>query len=476
MACEHSLAVPDYDLIVIGAGAVGENVADYATKRGIRVAIVESELVGGECSYWACMPSKALLRSGHALRAVERLDGARQATTGSLNAPAVLARRDAFTSNWKDDDQVAWLNSAGIDLIRGRASVSGPGTIDVKGRTYTAKAVAIATGSIPVLPDVPGLIEAKPWSSREATSASSVPPRLLVVGGGVAGTELSTAWASLGSQVTLVARGALLDREEPVAGELVAKALGEIGVDVRLGLTPTRVDRDSAGIVSTELSDGTAVTSDEILITTGRRPNTIDLGLDTVGLVPGDWLAVDDTMLVTGTDWLYAAGDVNGRALLTHQGKYQARAAGEAIAARINGTSVRDEPWGDHVATADHAAVPHAIFTDPEVARAGLTESEARARGLNIRVVEYELGWVAGAKLHADGYEGRSKFVIDEDLQVIVGATFVGQDVAELLHAATIAIVGQVPLGRLWHAVPSYPTISEVWLRLLETYGRPSDH
>jgi dihydrolipoamide dehydrogenase len=476
MADEHSLTVPDYDLIVIGAGAVGENVADYATKRGIRVAIVESELVGGECSYWACMPSKALLRSGHALRAVERLDGARQATIGSLNAPAILARRDAFASNWNDDDQVAWLNSAGIDLLRGRARISGPGTIDVDGRSYTATAVAIATGSIPVLPDVPGLPEAKPWSTREATSASSVPPRLLVVGGGVAGTELATAWASLGSQVTLVARGALLDREEPVAGELLAKALRDIGVDVRLGLTTTRVHRDSAGIVSTELSDGRIVTSDEILITTGRRPNTIDLGLDTVGLVPGDWLTVDDTMLVAGTDWLYATGDVNGRALLTHQGKYQARAAGEAIAARINGTAVHDEPWGDHVATADHAAVPHVIFTDPEVARAGLTESEARARGLNIRVVEYDLGWVAGAKLHADGYEGRAKFVIDEDLQVIVGATFVGQDVAELLHAATIAIVGQVPLGRLWHAVPSYLTISEVWLRLLETYGRPSDH
>jgi dihydrolipoamide dehydrogenase len=226
--------------------------------------------------------------------------------------------------------------------------------------------------------------------------------------------------------------------------------------------------------VSTELSDGTIVTSDEILITTGRRPNTLDLGVEAIGQAPGEWLAVDDTMLVTGTDWLYAVGDVNGRALLTHQGKYQARAAGEVIAARINGTPVHAEAWGDHVATADLAAVPQVIFTDPEVARAGLTEAGARAHGLTVRAVEYELGWVAGAKLHADGYEGRAKFVIDEDRQVIVGATFVGQDVAELLHSATIAIVGQVPLQRLWHAVPSYPTISEVWLRLLETYGRPS--
>jgi pyruvate/2-oxoglutarate dehydrogenase complex dihydrolipoamide dehydrogenase (E3) component len=464
---------PDFDLIVIGAGPVGENVADYAVKRGIRVAIVEAELVGGECSYWACMPSKALLRSGHALRAVERLDGARQAATRRLDVPAVLARRDAFASGWKDDDQVGWLNSVGIDLLRGHARITGRGTIDIDGRTYTAKAVAVATGSVPVLPDIPGLLEASPWSTREATSASSVPERLLVVGGGVAGTELATAWASLGSRVTLVARGPLLDRDEPFAGELVAQSLKEIGVDVRIGITPTRVDRDQTGVVTTRLDDGTIVTSDEILITTGRRANTSDIGAETVGLVPGEWLPVDDTMLVAGTDWLYGVGDVNGRALLTHQGKYQARAAGEVIAARINGTPVGTEPWGEHVATADRAAVPHVIFTNPEVAAVGLTEAQARAKGLNVRAVEYDLGWIAGAKLHADGYQGRAKLVVDEDLHVIVGATFVGQDVAELLHSATIAIVGQVPLSRLWHAVPSYPTISEVWLRLLEEYGRP---
>jgi pyruvate/2-oxoglutarate dehydrogenase complex dihydrolipoamide dehydrogenase (E3) component len=464
---------PDYDLIVVGAGPVGENVADYAIKRGIRVAIVEAELVGGECSYWACMPSKALLRSGHALRAVERLGGARHAVTRRLDVPAVLARRDAFASNWKDDDQVGWLNSAGIDLIRGHARITGRGTIDVGGRAYTAKAIAVATGSVPILPNIPGLLDANPWSTREGTSASSVPPRLLVVGGGVAGTELATAWASLGSQVTLLARGPLLDREEPFAGELVAQSLKEIGVDVRIGVSPTRVDRDRNGVVTTALDDGTSLSSEEILITTGRRANTSDIGLDTVGLAPGNWLPVDDTMLVTGTDWLYAVGDVNGRALLTHQGKYQARAAGEVIAARINGTPVHAEPWGDHVATADIAAVPHVIFTDPEVAGVGLTEAKASAKGLNVRAVEYELGWVAGAKLHADGYQGRAKFVVDEDQHVIIGAAFVGQDVAELLHSATIAIVGQVPLSRLWHAVPSYPTISEVWLRLLEEYGRP---
>ena len=460
----------DFDLIVIGAGPVGENVADYARKGGISVAIVESELVGGECSYWACMPSKALLRSGHALQAVKRLDGAKQAVTRGLDIAGVLARRTVFTEGWSDDGQVAWLESAGIRLLRGHARLTGRATIEVDGTTYTAKAIALATGSVPVLPDIDGLLDSAPWSTREATSATSIPERLVVVGGGVAGTELATAYAYLGSHVTLLSRGPLLPREEPFAGELVAASLAELGVDVRIGVTPTRVDRDSSGVVTAVLSDGSELLADEILVTTGRRANTSDLGVDTVGVTPGEWMPVDDTMLVDGTDWLYAVGDVNGRALLTHQGKYQARAAGQVIAARLNGTALSASAWGNHAATADHAAIPRVIFTDPEVAAVGRTEAQATADGVSVASVEYELGWVAGAKLHADGYQGTAKLIVDTERDVIVGATFVGQDVAELLHAATIAIVGEVPLDRLWHAVPSYPTMSEIWLRLLETY------
>jgi dihydrolipoamide dehydrogenase len=463
----------DYDLIVLGAGPVGENVADYATKRGIRVAIVESELVGGECSYWACMPSKALLRSGHAIRAAQRLGGAREAITGPIDIAAVLARRSVFTDGWKDDGQVAWLESAGIDLIRGHGRITGPHKVRVGDRTFTAGAVALATGSVPFVPPIPGLIDAVPWGTREATAADHVPDRLIIVGGGVAGTELAFAFSYLGSQVTMVSKTALLEQEEAFAGALVAEALSTEGADLRLGVSPTRVERDAEGIVTVLLSDGTSIQAEEILVSTGRRPNTTDVGLATVGLMPGTAVSVDDTMLAEGTDWLYAVGDVNGRALLTHQGKYQARAAGEAIAARILGQEVRDEPWGDHVASADRRAVPHVVFTDPEVASVGLTEARAQEAGLRVRAVEYEIGWVAGAKLHADGYTGRAKLVVDEDRRVIVGATFVGQDVAELLHAATIAVVGEVPIERLWHAVPSYPTISEVWLRLLEEHGRP---
>jgi dihydrolipoamide dehydrogenase len=300
-----------------------------------------------------------------------------------------------------------------------------------------------------------------------------VPESLLVVGGGVAGSELATAYASFGTKVTLVARGGLLGNQEPFAGELVADAMRELGVDLRLGVSPTRVDRDEHGLVTTTLDDGSTVITSEILVATGRTARTNDLGVETVGLEPGAWLDVDDTMLVSGTDWLYGVGDVNHRALLTHQGKYQARAAGEAIAARFLGTPLDTAPWGAHVATADHAAVPQVTFTDPEVASVGLTEDAARKQGLTVRAVEYELGSVAGASLQADGYTGRAKMVVDEDRHVLVGVTFVGQDVAEMLQAATIAVVGEVPIDRLWHAVPAYPTMNEIWLRLLETYGRP---
>jgi dihydrolipoamide dehydrogenase len=464
----------EFDLIVIGAGAVGENVADYAHKRGLSTAIVESELVGGECSYWACMPSKALLRSGHAVRAAQRLDGAKQAVTGSVDPAAVFARRNSFTSDWKDDGQVSWLESADITLLRGHATITGPRTITVDGETHTARAaIAVATGSVHVLPDVPGLADAAPWGTREATSAQSVPESLVVVGGGVAGSELATAYASFGTTVTLIARSGLLGNQEPFVGELVADSMRELGVDVRLGVSPTRVDRDEHGLVTTTLDDGTTVISSEILVAAGRTARTGDLGLENVGITPGDWLHVDDTLLVEGTDWLYGVGDVNHRALLTHQGKYQARAAGEAIAARFQGTDLHTEPWGAHVATADHAAVPQVTFTDPEVASVGLTEDAARKQGLNVRGVEYDLGAIAGSALQADGYSGRAKMVVDEDRKVLVGVTFVGQDVAEMLQAATIAVVGEVPIDRLWHAVPAYPTMNEIWLRLLETYGRP---
>lgn len=478
----------EYDVIVIGAGAIGENVADRAVQGGMRTVIVENALVGGECSYWACMPSKALLRSGTALRAAERVGGAAEAVTGDLDVPAVLRRRDWVTSHWHDDGQVRWLDGAGIHLIRGHGRITAPRevTVTADDGTVTAlhatHAVAVCTGSTARIPHIPGLKEAQPWTSREATSAEGVPSTLAIIGGGVVACEMATAYASFGTVVHLIVRGGLLERNEPFAGELVADALTGLGVTIHAGVSAAEVHRTPGQSVAITLTDGRELVTEELLVATGRAAQTEDLGLQSVGLTPGDWLRVDDTMLVPADgnpalegDWLYAVGDVNHRALLTHQGKYQARAAGDAIAARARGIRVTGEPWSPYAATADHAAVPQVTFTDPEVASVGLTAAEAEKAGHRIRVVDYDLANVAGATVYSDDYTGRARMVVDEERQVLLGATFVGADVGELLHSATIAVVGEVPIPRLWHAVPSYPTLSEVWLRLLEAYGRPAE-
>lgn len=465
-----------YDVVVLGGGPVGENVADRTRAAGLTTAVVESELLGGECSYWACMPSKALLRPVIAYADARRLAGLRQAVRGPLDTPAVLAHRDEYASHWKDDGQVAWLEGTGADLYRGHGRLAGPRTVAVTGpdgtvTTLTARhAVAVCTGTRAQLPDLPGLAEVRPWTSREATSAKAAPGRLIVVGGGVVATEMATAWQALGSRVTLLVRGkGLLNRMEPFAGELVADALAEAGTDIRTGTSVESVTRENGTVVAVT-SAGDRVEADEILFATGRLPQTDDLGLDSIGLRPGSWLDVDDSLRVTGTDWLYAVGDVNHRALLTHQGKYQARAAGAAIAARAAGSPVLDEPWGAHAATADHDAVPQVVFTDPEAAAVGLSLAEAEQAGHRVRAVDVEFSSVAGAGLYGDGYKGRARMVVDLEDEILRGVTFVGPGVGELIHSATVAVAGRVPLSRLWHAVPSYPTLSEVWLRLLEAY------
>jgi len=453
----------EFDVVVIGAGAVGENVADYAHRTGLSTVLVESELVGGECSYWACMPSKALLRTADAVVAARRLPG----VTAEFDVEAVLKRRDSITHGWDDTSQVEWAEGAGIPVVRGRARLVGERVVEVGEEQFRARhAVVVATGSRPVRPPIPGLDSVRTWTSRDATSAHAVPRRLGVLGGGVVGCELAQAWRRLGSEVVLLVRGPrLLPSAEPVAQELVAAALRREGVDVRLGTGLDSVAPDGDAIALHVGAETLVV--DELLVATGRRPNVDDLGLETVGLDGPP--SVDDTGLVQGVggEWLYAAGDVTGRAPLTHQGKYDARIVGAAIGARAAGGPVDTAPWGEHVATADHAAVPQVVFTDPEVASVGLTEAKACDAGLRIRVVDLPIA-VAGSTIIADNYDGAVRMVFDDDRQVIVGMTFVGQDTAELLHAATIAVVGEVPLARLWHAVPAYPTMSEVWLRLLE--------
>ncbi len=478
----------EWDVIVIGGGPPGENVAAYAIDgSGLSAVIVEQELLGGECSYWACMPSKALLRPVEVLDTARNLPGAQQAVDGrTTDVAAVLARRDAFTAHHDDSSQVSWATGAGIDLVRGRGRLTGEKAVEVTlpggaSRTLTARqAVVLATGTRASVPPIDGLREALPWTSRDVTNLHEVPRRVVVIGGGVVACESVTWLHGLGvEQITVVeVSPRLLGRNEPFAGELVAEQFRKAGIDVRLGARATSVRREAprgtgegnvhGGEVTLRLSDGTSVSADEVVVAAGRTPNSDDLGLDAVGVAANEhgYLDVDDHLTVPGGDWLYAVGDLCGRALLTHMGKYQARVAGDVIAARAAGRRLDDARFTDR---ADHGAVPQVTFTDPEVGSVGQTAAEARAAGIDVETVEYDLASVAGAGLLRDDYVGRANLVIDSASDTLVGATFVGSGIAELVHSATVAVIGKVPLSTLWHAVPSYPTVSEIWLRLLET-------
>ena len=453
-----------FDVIVLGAGSTGTNVAWYARDNDLTVAVVERELVGGECSYWACMPSKALLGPTHALTAARRLPGAKEAV-GEVDVNAVLARRDDFISRLDDSSQVSWLDGVGADLLRGEGRLSGERQVvvtatDGSTRTLTARrAVVVATGSRASRPPVEGLADIRTWDNRDVTTAKDVPRRLLVLGGGVVGCEMAQAYRRLGArEVTVVERSdVLVANFEPWAGELLGEALAEDGITVLTGRSVEHASRDGQdGPVTLRLDDGTELEGDEVLVAAGRTFNTDDIGLETVGLEPSGPIEVDDQLRATGVegDWLYAAGDVNGRVLLTHQGKYQARWVGDIIAGK------------ERTAWADHTAVPQVMFTDPELASVGRSEQQARDAGLDVKTVSYEIGSVAGGALL--GAKGRAQLVIDQSERVVVGATFVGPNVGEMLHAATVAVVGKVPIDTLWHAVPAFPTVSEVWLRLLE--------
>jgi pyruvate/2-oxoglutarate dehydrogenase complex dihydrolipoamide dehydrogenase (E3) component len=470
-----STAEQTYDVVVLGGGSTGENVADIVVRGGLTAVLVEKELVGGECSYWACMPSKALLRGTEVLTEARAVDGAAQAVTGEQDVDATLARRDTITHHWDDSGQVTWVESAGIALIRGAGRLVGERTVVVttadgtETRLTARQAVAVCTGSIAAVPPIDGLADLEPWSPREATSAKEVPGRLLVLGGGYVGCEMATAWQALGAQVTVLQRNdRLLPNAEPAASEAVLAGLREFGVDVWLKTDVTGARREGDEVVLTT-GEG-QFRGDQVLVAVGRAARTRDIGVETVGLEPGRYLSVDETLRVDGLPWLYGAGDVNGRRLLTHMGKYQARQTGAAIVARARGEEVSTADWSPFVATADHVATPSVVFTIPQVASVGRTAAEAEKAGLPHRVVEYPLGNVAGASLLADGYEGTAIAVVDTEREVLLGVTFVGTGVAELLQAATIAVAGEVPIRRLWHAVPAYPTMNEIWLRLLETY------
>lgn len=456
------------DVLVLGGGPGGYSAAIRAAQLGAKAVCIEKEgELGGTCLRVGCIPTKAWVQTAHAIKDAGETFARLGVQVGepTLDFAAANAWKSTVVSTHTQG--IAGLFKAnGVEWVRGVGRFSGPNTIAVEGGEEIRFGQAvIATGSAPVRPPIEGLDSPRCVDSTGLLAQTEVPRRLLVLGGGAIGAEMAQAMRRLGSEEVTVVEGAdrLLAREEPFAGEQVADAFRAEGITVITGVALASVARDgSDGPVTGTLVDGRTIVADEILVAVGRRPNTGDLGLDAVGLEPGRSIAVDDQLRAVGVPggWLYAVGDCNGRSLLTHMGKYQARLAGDVILGR---DGIRD--------IADDAIVPRVTFTDPQVCAVGLTEAQARERGIPVRTVEHATGAVAGAYTLADGYTGTAKLVVDDERRVVVGATFTGPGIAELLHSATVAIAGQVTLDQLWHAVPAFPTLSEVWLRLLEAYG-----
>jgi dihydrolipoamide dehydrogenase len=451
--------VKTFDVIVLGAGPAGEVAAGRLASAGLDVALVEPHLVGGECSFYACMPSKGLLRPHEALAELRRIPGAAEAATRGLDVERVLARRDEIIHDLDDSAQVPWLEERGVTLIRERGELTGERRVRAGDTEYEAeRAVFLATGTVASMPPIEGLAESGAWTNREGTTAKEVPRRLVVLGGGVVGVELAQAWRSLGAEVILIeGERRLLPREEEFACEEVTAALSELGVDIRTGLKAEKITcgEDTVTVV---LDDGTAASGDTLLVALGRTPNTEGLGLDAVGVgvEATPYIEVDAHCRVPGHDWLYVIGDLNGRALLTHMGKYQARIAADHV--------LGSETAIEH--GADGPLSPRVIFTDPQVAAVGHTEKTAREAGLDVQIVDVGTSANAGGSFYGREAPGTARLLVSRDR--IVGATITGPEVADFLHAATIAIVGEVPVSRLRHAVPCFPTRSELWLYLLE--------
>lgn len=441
----------NFDAIVIGAGPAGEVASSRLLKQGLRTALIERELVGGECGYWACIPSKTLLRPTEALAEARRTPGLSQPET---TWSEIVEYRDYMIRNLDDTGAVKGYEESGASVFKGDARITAPGTVEVNGTQLSSERIVIATGSEATIPPIDGLQDAGFWTNREATTFSEVPESVVVLGGGPAGIELGQMLRRYGAKVTIVQSAArLIDREEPRVSELIEEALRTDEVELVFGQKAVAV-KGGASQKAVELDSGVSVTAERLIVATGRRPRASELGLDALGIQLGERGEIPTDERCRVTDGVWAVGDVTGVSLFTHVGKYQARIA----CADIAGES----------ATADYRAVPRVVFTDPEIAAVGLTTSQAKDQGLSLLEGRADLMNVARTETYGKGLGGEMGVLADRDRGILVGAWAVGPLAGEWIHQAVLAVKAEIPVEMLLDTVAQFPTFSEAYLGALE--------